>query len=71
MKTFKSILQFAKEFDTDAKCRLYLEEQRWGGTPACHHCGSINVCRFANNSGVFKCREKQCRKKFTVTCGTV
>ena len=71
MKTFKSILQFAKTFDTDEKCRLYLEEQRWGGTPACVHCGSTNVCRFANNSGLFKCREKQCRKKFSVTVGTV
>ena len=70
MKVFKSILQFAKEFDTDEKCRLYLEEQRWGGTPACPHCGSINVCRFANGY-IFKCREKQCRKKFSVTVGTV
>ena len=71
MKTFKSILQFAKEFDTDEKCRLYLEEQRWNGIPACPHCGSINVCRFANGNGIFKCREKQCRKKFSVTVGTV
>jgi transposase-like protein/ribosomal protein L37AE/L43A len=70
MKAFKSILQFAKEFDTDEKCRLYLEQQRWGGTPACPHCGSINVCRFANGY-IFKCREKQCRKKFSVTVGTV
>ena len=27
MKTFASILQFAKEFDTDEKCRLYLENK--------------------------------------------
>jgi transposase-like protein/ribosomal protein L37AE/L43A len=70
MKAFKSILQFAKTFDTDEKCRAYLEQQRWGDTPACPHCGSINVCRFANGY-IFKCREKQCRKKFSVTVGTV
>jgi transposase-like protein len=70
MKTFKSILQFQKEFDTDQKCRTYLELQRWGNTPACPHCGSINVCRFANGY-IFKCREKQCRKKFSATVGTV
>jgi transposase-like protein len=71
MKPFKSIVGFQKLFGTDESCRLYLEEQRWGGTPACPHCGSINVCRFATDNRIFKCREKQCRKKFSVTVGTV
>ncbi len=70
MKTFKSILEFQKTFSTDEKCRKELEQSRWHGTPACPHCGSINVCRFANGK-VFKCREKECRKKFTVTVGTI
>lgn len=70
MKTFKSILDFQKEFNTDEKCREYLEQQRWDGTPACPFCGSINVCRFSNNV-TFKCREKECRKKFSVTVGTI
>jgi hypothetical protein len=71
MKTFKSLIQFQKHFNTDEKCRLYLEQQRWNGTPACPHCGSLNVCRFETNHKVFKCREKVCRKKFTVTVGTI
>lgn len=71
MKAFKSILQFQAHFDTDEKCRLYLEEQRWGNTPACPFCGSTNVCRFQNNPKKLKCREKECRKKFTVTVGTI
>lgn len=70
MKTFASILQFAKEFDTDAKCREYLEQQRWNGVPTCPHCGSTNVHRFPNGI-IFKCRAKECRKKFSVTVGTV
>lgn len=70
MKTFKNILDFQKTFNTDEKCRQYLEEQRWSGTPACPFCGSINICRFSNGK-VFKCREKQCRSKFTVTVGTI
>lgn len=70
MKTFKNILEFQKDFSTDEKCRKYLEQQRWNGTPACPFCGSINVCRFSNGK-VFKCREKGCRKKFTVTVGTI
>jgi transposase-like protein len=70
MKTFKSIVDFQKEFDTDEKCRQYLEQQRWNGTPACPFCGSINVCRFSNGK-IFKCREKECRNKFSVTVGTI
>lgn len=70
MKTFKNILDFQKEFSTDEKCREYLEAQRWNGTPACPFCGSLNVHRFPNGR-IFKCREKQCRNKFSVTVGTI
>lgn len=70
MKEFKSLLQFQKHFNTEDKCRQFLEQQRWGNTPACPFCGSINVCRFATGR-LFKCREKVCRKKFSVTVGTI
>ncbi len=70
MKTFKNILEFQKEFNTDERCRKYLEQQRWNGTPACPFCGSLNVCRFSNGK-IFKCREKECRNKFSVTVGTI
>src|SRR5690349_2554192 len=70
MKIFKSILEFQKHFDTEQKCRDFLEQQLWNGTPACPFCGSINVHRFPNGK-LFKCREKGCRNKFTVTVGTI
>ncbi len=70
MKTFKSILEFQKYFSTEEKCRKYLEQQRWGTTPACPFCGSVNVHRFPNGR-IFKCREKECRSKFSVTVGTI
>lgn len=70
MKTFRNIFDFQKEFSTDEKCREYLEQQRWNGTPACPFCGSLNVHRFPNGK-IFKCREKQCRNKFSVTVGTI
>lgn len=70
MKTFKNILDFQKEFSSEEKCREYLEAQRWNGTPACPFCGSLNVCRFSNGK-IFKCREKQCRSKFSVAVGTI
>jgi transposase-like protein len=68
MKAFKSILAFQKHFDTDEKCREHLELSRWNGTPACPFCGSIGVHRFPNGR-IFKCRD--CRKKFSVTVGTM
>ena len=71
MKPFKSILEFQKHFNTDEKCRLYLEKQRWNGTPCCPFCGSTNVMRFSNNHKILKCKEKQCYSKFSVLVGTV
>lgn len=71
MKAFKSLLEFQKYFNTEEKCRNFLEIQRWGDTPACPHCGSTHVHRFATNKKIFKCKEKECRKKFSVTVGTI
>ncbi len=70
MKPFKSILDFQAHFNTDEKCRQELENERWGDTPYCPFCASINVCRFSTGK-MFKCREKECRQKFTVTVGTI
>ena len=71
MKTFKNIFDFQAHFNTEEKCREYLEQQRWGDTPACPCCGSTNVHRFTTNNRIFKCREKECRSKFSVTVGTI
>jgi transposase-like protein len=65
---FKTLVQLLDYFKTDEDCRAYLEQQRWGGTPACPFCGVINPYR--TNRG-FKCRDKACHKKFTVTVGTI
>lgn len=71
MKAFKSILEFQNHFNTEEKCRQFLEQQRWGNTPACVCCGSTNVKRFETDNRIFKCREKECRSKFSVTVGTI
>lgn len=70
MKTFKSILEFQKHFNTEEKCRAFLEQRRWNGTPACPRCGSVNVTRLKDGRR-FQCNEKECRKQFSVTVGTV
>lgn len=65
---FKSLTQLLDHFKDEATCIAHLEFKRWGGAPACHHCGSLYVWR--TNRG-FKCAEKQCGKKFSVLTGTV
>ena len=64
-KNLQSLLDFFKD---DATCKAYYEEKRWGGNVACVHCGSLKVYR--TNRG-FKCGEKLCSKKFSVTVGTI
>lgn len=68
MRNFKNLTQLFDYFKDEKTCRDYLEKQLWTGTPACPHCGSVKVYR--TNRG-FKCGEKECRKKFSVTVGTV
>lgn len=66
--SFRNLVECLDFFKEEGTCREFLEEQRWGSTPACPFCGVINPYR--TNRG-FKCREKLCGKKFSVTVGTV
>lgn len=65
---FKTLIQLLDTFKDEETCIAHLEQQRWGGTPACPFCGVINPYR--TNRG-FKCSDKQCHKKFTVKVGTI
>lgn len=65
---FQNLTQCLDYFADEATCIAYLEQQRWGGTPACPFCGVINPYR--TNRG-FKCSDKACGKKFTVKVGTI
>ncbi len=74
MKHKLALPKFTALFDTEEKCREYLEKAVWGDSPSCRHCGSLKVCRITGKSarpGLFQCEEKQCAKQFTVTVGTV
>jgi transposase-like protein len=68
MNNFKTLIDLFDYFSTEEKCRQYLEQQRWNGTPACPFCGVVDPYR--TNRG-FKCRAKECHKKFSVTVGTI
>ncbi|GAC1302282.1 MAG: IS1595 family transposase [Mucilaginibacter sp.] len=65
---FKSLIQVLDFFKEESTCIQYLAESRWADTPSCPHCGNIGA--YVTNRG-FKCKAKECHKKFTVTTGTV
>ncbi|MCY3613187.1 MAG: IS1595 family transposase [Gemmatimonadetes bacterium] len=66
-----SLVEVVERFSTDDAAREWFEDARWGGEPACPHCGSVNVQTGAKHpSQTHRCREKGCRKFFSVTTGT-
>ncbi|HXB12590.1 MAG TPA: IS1595 family transposase [Bacteroidia bacterium] len=69
MKTqFKNYILLLEHFKDEATCHALLEKQRWNGNPICPHCKHDKVYR--TNRG-FKCANKDCHKKFSVTVGTI
>jgi transposase-like protein len=76
---FKNLPQVLDFFKDERNGLEYLEQQRWNGNPICPHCETPNPYRTATRSkrpelkGTFdyKCRNKDCHKKFTVISGTI
>ena len=65
---FKNLQQLFDTFKDDETCKTYLEQQRWNGSPECPFCGCSKVYR--TNRG-FRCGDRYCAKKFSVTVGTI
>jgi transposase-like protein len=61
----------APHFQTPENAREWLERLRWAEGPVCSHCGTINHAYKTKKPGWYRCAEKECRKDFTVTTGTV
>lgn len=66
----KNLAQLMKDFDTEEKCRGFLVRQRWNGCPVCPYCGSEKWYSIEDGKR-FKCGNKECYKKYSVTVGTV
>ncbi|HMI05240.1 MAG TPA: IS1595 family transposase [Pedobacter sp.] len=66
---FKSVIQLLDHFREEQTCIDYLTSQRWGGVVTCPHCGSAKKA-YVTNRG-YKCSDKDCHKKFSVTTGTI
>jgi transposase-like protein len=61
----------APHFQTPENAREWLEKARWPEGPVCSHCGSLGRAYALKKPGWYRCAEKECRKDFTVTTGTV
>lgn len=65
---FKNLTQLLDFFKDEETCKTYLATQRWDGVVTCPFCESEKV--YVTNRG-FKCGNKDCHKKFSVTVGTI
>ena len=67
-----TLMDAVKKFDTEEKAETWFFEQRWPSGVACPFCGTLNVAVVASRKPQpFRCREKECRKSFSVKTGTL
>ena len=58
------------KFKNEQVCRDYLVQQRWNGKPVCPYCGDERSYIIEGGKR-FKCGNKECYKKYSVTVGTI
>lgn len=69
-QTDGAFIEHILKYSTDAACREYLENHFWPNGPVCPHCKGTKAYKLNDKRpGVYKCAD--CRKKYTVTVGTV
>ncbi len=74
--SFSNLSDLMQVIPTDDAARTFLETLRWKGAPVCPHCGSQNDNHYKLKTkgefkGMYKCHEKLCHERFTVTVGTM
>ncbi len=70
MFEFKNYKELMLHLKDESVCRKYMENMRWGDEPFCPHCNGTKPYKLKDGK-TYRCREKTCRKDFTVTVGTV
>ena len=65
-----SVVQLFRMFPDEDACYAWLEEARWQDTPICPHCGGIENIVPDKRERHYRHKDKDCRKRFTVTTGT-
>ena len=67
-----SFMEVFSLWPDDRTAEEWFVAQRWPHGVCCPHCGSLNVQTGAKHKTMpFRCREKECAKRFSVRTGTV
>ncbi len=67
-----TVKQIGRMFPDDETAERWFTEQRWPNGVCCPECGSVNVQTGCKHKTMpYRCREKECGKKFSVKTGTV
>lgn len=67
----QTLLEVVRHFSDEKRCTDFLASVKWlGEAPACPKCGSMSVTRLATRP-VWQCKEKGCRKQFSIKVGTI
>ena len=67
-----SLVDVMRMFPDDAAAEAWIAKVRWPDGPRCPHCDSGNVLDGAAHKTMrYRCRAKDCRKRFSVRVGTV
>ena len=65
------LLKVFQKFPDHASCIEHLERVRWPHTPACPHCGAVNVGRKADGERIGRWNCHGCHGSFNVLSGTI
>ena len=67
-----SMVELFRRWPDDAAAEAWFVERRWPDGVHCPHCGSCNVqSGTAHKTMPYRCREKECAKRFSAKTGTV
>jgi transposase-like protein len=66
----KSLLEASRYFDNPDVCVEFVASMRWPDGPVCPNCGG-NEHSFLTTRRLWKCKNKACRKQFSVKTGSI
>ncbi len=67
---FTNLRELILSMPDEITCKKYLAEQRWHGKTVCPYCHH-DKCYIIEGGRRYKCADKACFKRFTVTVGTI
>ena len=67
-----SLVEIMRQFPDDATAEAWYVARRWPNGVSCPHCGSLNIQSGTKHKTMpYRCREKECAKRFSAKTGTV